>query len=63
MPDKELKYDLRNQQHALSLPKPRTEYLKKSFSYSGALLWNSLPPRAKEAKNISQFKKRIEHML
>ena len=27
----------------LLLPKPRTDYLKRSFSYSGAHLWNNLP--------------------
>ena len=36
-------YDLRNSFHKLTLPRPRTNYLKQSFSYSGALLWNSLP--------------------
>ena len=34
-------YDLRNSFHKLTLPRPRTNYLKRSFSYSGALLWNS----------------------
>ena len=36
-------YDLRDSFHKLNLPKPRTNYLKRSFSSSGALLWNSLP--------------------
>ena len=36
-------YNLRNSQMRLDLPKPRTNYLKRSFPYSGALLWNSLP--------------------
>ena len=27
----------------LLLPKPRTDYLKRSFSYSGVHLWNNLP--------------------
>ena len=40
-------YDLHDSFHKLNLPKPRTDYLKHSFGYSGALLWNSLP------KNIS----------
>ena len=61
--DKALNYDLLNQQHTLSLPKPRTEYLKQSFSYSGALLWNSLPPTVKKAKTISQFKRNIQVLL
>ena len=27
----------------LALPQPRIDYFRKSFSYSGATLWNSLP--------------------
>ena len=34
---------LRDSLRKLNLPKPRTDYLKRSFGYSGALLWNSLP--------------------
>ena len=36
-------YDLRNSEIKLNLPKPRTNYLKRSLCYRGALLWNSLP--------------------
>jgi len=35
-------YDLRDSFRKLNLPKPRTDYLKRNFGYSGALLWNSL---------------------
>ena len=31
-------YSLRNSDKLLTLPKPRTDYLKRSFSYSGAQL-------------------------
>ena len=33
-------YDIRDSFRKLNLPKPRTVYLKRSFGYSGALLWN-----------------------
>ena len=36
----------------LTLPKPRTEYLRRSFKYSGAKLWNNLPFAAKSASNV-----------
>ena len=36
-------YSLRNVHNSLSLPKLRTDFMKKSFMYSGASLWNSLP--------------------
>ena len=32
-------YNLRNSEGKLALPKSRTNYLKRSFSYSGATLW------------------------
>ena len=35
-------YGLRNSDNKLALPKPRTDFLKRSFCYSGAYLWNSL---------------------
>ena len=31
-------YNLRNSEGKLALPKPRTNYLKRGFSYSGATL-------------------------
>ena len=45
-------YDLRNSVHKLALPKPRTEYIKRSFSYSGAALWNSLPRDLRESNSV-----------
>ena len=40
-------YDLRNSFRKLILPRPRINYLKRSFRYSGALLWNFLPENVK----------------
>ena len=37
-----LQYNLRGSSTKFHLPRPRTEYLKKSLSYRGAHLWNSL---------------------
>ena len=37
-------------------PKPKTNYLKRSFKYSGAMLWNSFPSEAKKASSLYQFK-------
>ena len=33
-------YNLRGSSTSLFIPRPRTEFLKKSFSYSGAKIWN-----------------------
>jgi hypothetical protein len=42
-------HNLRSNAVNFHIPKPKTNFLKKSISYSGALLWNnSLPISAKE---------------
>ncbi|CAH3185257.1 unnamed protein product [Porites lobata] len=56
-------YDLRNSFHKLTLPRPRTNYLKRSFSYSGALLWDSLPENVREIKSVRKFKEQINHLF
>jgi hypothetical protein len=53
-------YNLRSADINLSVPKPRTEYLKKSFGYSGAVLWNSLPTQAKQTESLRSLKKLIK---
>ena len=53
------KYELRNTETDLALPKPKTNFLKRSFRYSGAMLWNNLPDEAKRAKTLRQFKRGI----
>ena len=44
-------YHLRNSASDLSLtlPKSKREFLKRSFKYSGAMLWNQLPNGAKNS--------------
>ena len=56
-------YNLRNSQTDLSLPKPNREFLKRSFKYSGAYLWNNLPLEAKQAHSISLFKRYIKQNI
>ena len=53
-------YNLRNLEGKLSLPKPNTNYLKRSFCYSGACLWNNLPQDLKSVGSIGQFKRGIK---
>ena len=36
-------YNLRDSDAKLELPMPRTNYGKRAFCFSGALLWNNLP--------------------
>ena len=55
--------DFRDSFRKLNLPKPRNDYLKRSFGYSGALVWNSLPKNIRAIKSIGQFKKEINRPL
>ena len=43
----------------LHLPKPETEYLKKSLSYRGAKLWNSLPNELRVKESLAIFNKNV----
>ena len=38
-------HELRSNNPYLHLPKPRTDFLKKSFSYQGAVSWNKFPEK------------------
>ena len=53
------KYNLRGISSNVCIPKPRTNSLKKSFSYNGAVTWNSLPTDIKESKSVAQFVRKI----
>ena len=45
-------YHLRNTVTDLTLPKPKREFLKKSFKRSGAVLWNQLSIQGKLAESL-----------
>ena len=42
-------------ENKLAIPLPRTNFYKKSFSYSGAILWNSLPSAVRQATFLTNF--------
>ena len=52
-------YRLRNTENKLVLPQPRTDYLKRSFLYSGAQLWNNLPLDLRQASSLTDFKSKL----
>ena len=52
-------YNLRRSELNVKIPQPKTEYLKRSLSYSGATLWNSLPHNIRDANKLSTFKNLI----
>ena len=49
-------HKLRNADINLILPRPNTEYGEKTFSYSGAALWNSIPGDIRKAQTLRLFK-------
>ena len=55
-------YNLRNAEAKLELPLPRTNYGKRAFCYSGALLLNSLPISLRQSDSLEYFKKEIDQL-
>ena len=50
-------YNLRSNEAIFYLQKPNTNFMKKSISYLGEMLWNQLPKGAKERQIlIGQFR-------
>ena len=59
-PQSNSRYKLRSEEHRnLSVPRPRIEMYKNSFSYSGAKIWNSLPTNVRNSDNLNVFKRKI----
>ena len=56
-------YGLRNNDNKLALPKTRTDFLKRSFCYSGAQLWNSLPSNVRAIRSFTKFKNKIDRQM
>ena len=52
-------YDLRSSAVDLKFPLPHTEFLKRSLSFGGAKLWNSLPSVIKNVDSFKLFKSSI----
>ena len=48
-------YSLRNTKDKLAVPLPRINFLKNSFRYSGAVLWNRLPTHVRQARTLESF--------
>ena len=60
-------YQLRSNNRNIYLPKPKTNFLKNSFSYRGAMSWNNLPNHIidqalSEGASVNSFKSVIKLM-
>ena len=55
-------FRLRNSEMRLALPQLRTDYVRKSFSYSCAALWNSVPTDCiRVSKTLGEFKTKLSN--
>ena len=54
--------NLRDSEIKLDFPKPGTNYRKRSFGYSGALSWNSLPVNLWKIDCLGRFKREIDRL-
>ena len=54
--DRVSNYFLRDSLNKFDVPIPRTNDLKNSFRYGGAILWNGLPSTLRQAESIHSFK-------
>ena len=56
-----LRYNLR-ETNCLSLPRVRTEMMKKSIGYKGSVLWNNFKNETRGIENSSQFSRSIANL-
>ena len=45
------------------LPKPRTEYMKRTFKYTSITLWNTSSKNIQNSDSVSSFKRQISEIL
>ena len=49
-------YNTRSGSFNLNIPRPKTESMKRSFLYRGAMCWNSLAPELRQCPSLGSFK-------
>ena len=49
-------YNLRGSNYDFQLPLPKTNFLKRSFSYQGAMAWNQLSNETRGMGDLTSFK-------
>ena len=55
-------YNLRENEYKLAVPQPRTEFYKRSLSYSGSVLWNGLPLEVRQLTSSNIFKGKLREI-
>ena len=56
-----LHFVLRESDFSLAIPQPRTNYCKRSLSYSGAVLWNSSPLVIRQSLSLDGSKSNLKN--
>jgi len=56
-----LTYNLRDSDCSLAIPQPRTNYCKRSLSYSRAVLWNSLLLDIRQPPSLDELKSELKN--
>ena len=49
-------YTAKQAQSSFQLPKPNTNYVKRAYSYRGAVVWNNLPKEIKTLTSVGNFR-------
>ena len=55
-------YDLRGSSSRLCLPRPKIEFMKKSFSYNGAHIWNHIPEDIRISASYKLFCQKLSSL-
>ena len=55
-------HNTREPKFNFTLPKPKTNYMKKAFAYRGTKVWNSLSIDLKSLGTITNFKSKIKQL-
>ena len=55
-------YNLRENEYNLAVPQPRAEFYKRNLSYSGYVLWNSVPLEVRQLTSPTIFKGKLRDL-
>ena len=57
------KYNFRQSKNNVFIPQPKTNFKKRSLSYRGAIIWNSLDDKITNSSNLFTFKDMMKDVL
>ena len=60
---RKLPYNVQNSVNMLQVPKPGTNYMKRSFGNSEAVRWNGLLHELREPLSLASFKEGLDYLL